>query len=139
MNFLVNIDVDDLRRGIRFYTEAFDLREGRHFGRHVVELLGGEARIYLLAKAPGTQAAPSSPHVREYSRHWTPVHLDIVVPDIDTALKRAIDAGAKLEQPIQGSSWGKLAILSDPFGHGLCLVQFEGRGYAEIATDRTTP
>lgn len=135
MNFLVNIDVCDLRRGIRFYTEAFNLRVGRRFGQDAVELLGGVAPIYLLVKAPGTQGTPSSQHVRHYSRHWTPVHLDVVVPDIDAALKRVLNAGAQLEQPVQASSWGKLALLSDPFGHGFCLVQFEGKGYDEIATN----
>lgn len=133
MNLLVNIDVDDLARAVRFYTEAFDLRVGRRFGPDGVELLGGDAPIYLLAKAGGSQATPGSAQVRDYSRHWTPVHLDIVVPDIDAALKRALDAGAQLEQPVRASSWGKLALLADPFGHGFCLVQFEGRGYDEIA------
>ncbi len=138
MRFLVNIDVDDLGSGIRFYTEALDLRVGRRFGEDAVELLGGEVPIYLLAKAPGTQAATSSPRLRHYDRHWTPVHLDVVVPDIDAALKRAIEAGALLEQPVRNSSWGKLAIMCDPFGHGFCLIQFEGRGYDEIATNGTT-
>lgn len=137
MNFLINIDVDDLSKAIRFYTGAFDLRVGRHFGQDAVELSGGQAPIYLLVKAHGTQATPSSPQVREYSRHWTPVHLDVVVPDMETALKRAIDAGARLEQPVRDSSWGKLALLSDPFGHGFCLVQFQGKGYDEIATDES--
>jgi predicted enzyme related to lactoylglutathione lyase len=137
MNFLINIDVDDLEKAVRFYTDAFGLRVGRHLGPDAVELLGGEAPIYLLVKERGTEAAPASSHLREYSRHWTPVHLDVVVPDIGIALRRAIDAGAQLEQPIRDSSWGRLALLSDPFGHGFCLVQFEGKGYDEIATDGT--
>jgi lactoylglutathione lyase len=29
--------------------------------------------------------------------------------------------------------WGRMANLADPFGHGLCLVEFRGRGYGEIA------
>ncbi len=29
--------------------------------------------------------------------------------------------------------WGKIAMLADPFGHGLCLIQFLNRGYDEIA------
>ena len=29
--------------------------------------------------------------------------------------------------------WGRIAILADPFGHGLCLLQFSGRGYDTIA------
>jgi hypothetical protein len=31
-------------------------------------------------------------------------------------------------------AWGRIVHLGDPFGHGLCLIQFIGRGYDEIAT-----
>lgn len=133
MDLLVNIDVGDLDEAVRFYTTAFDLKVGRRFGSFGAELLGGNAPIYLLLKDAGTRAADSSDQRRSYERHWTPVHLDIVVEDIDAALDRAIAAGAKLEKPAVTSNWGKLALLADPFGHGLCLVEFVGRGYDEIA------
>ena len=54
------------------------------------------------------------------------------MPDIDAAVEKAVSAGAKLEEPIQSSNWGRLALLADPFGHGFCLVQFVGKGYDEI-------
>jgi len=134
MDLLVNIDVGDLQRAIAFYTGAFDLRIGRKFGAAGVELLGASAPIYLLVKAPGTPAFVNATQLRDYGRHWTPVHLDFVVHDIEKALARAIAAGASLERPTQTSSWGKLALLADPFGNGLCLVEFVGRGYDEIAS-----
>ena len=136
LGLLVNIDVDDLDRAIGFYTGAFDLRVSRRFGADGVELLGAVAPIYLLVKAPGSAAFSVSPgpaQVRDYARHWTPVHLDIVVSDIEPALQRALAAGAKLEKPVQSSNWGRLALMADPFGNGFCLVQFVGRGYDEIA------
>lgn len=133
MDILVNIDVDDLERAVRFYTASFDLRVARRFGTDGVELLGGTSPIYLLRKAGGTRATPASEQPRDYRRHWTPVHLDFVVADIDEAVKRATAAGAALEKPVQASSWGKLALMADPFGHGLCVLQFVGRGYDEIA------
>ena len=34
---LVNIDVDDLERGVAFYTGAFELTVGRRLGSGVVE------------------------------------------------------------------------------------------------------
>jgi hypothetical protein len=71
--------------------------------------------------------------LRDYGRHWTSVHLDFVVQGIDKAFARAVAAGATVERPTQTSSWGKLALLIDPFGNGLCLVEFVGRGYDEIA------
>lgn len=140
MDLLVNIDVDDLQRGIAFYTRAFDLRPGRRFGDDGIELLGAAVHLYLLVKAPGTPATRGHTHaVRDYHRHWTPVHLDIVVPDIDAAIERAVQAGATLEQPADTARWGRLALLADPFGNGFCLVQFLNRGYDEIASPAPSP
>ena len=70
---------------------------------------------------------------RSYGRHWTPVHLDFVVADIESAVQRAIAGGALLEGPIATQKWGRLAPMADPFGHGFCFVQFLGAGYDEIA------
>ena len=137
MQLLVNIDVDDLERAARFYSGAFGLRPGRRFGGDGLELLGGNAPIYLLVKPAGSAATPAGAATRDYRRHWTPVHLDVVVDDIGAALQRALDAGATLEQPVRASRWGKLALLADPFGHGLCLIEFVGRGYDEIASAGT--
>ena len=131
---IVNIDVDDLEAGVRFYTSALGLRVGRRFGGGGVELLGAEAPIYLLVAAPGTAPHRGASVSRSYGRHWTPVHLDFAVEDIEAALELAVAAGATVEVPIGQHEYGKLAVLADPFGHGLCLLQFEGRGYDEIAT-----
>ena len=132
MNMLVNIDVDDLERATAFYLRAFDLSVGRRFGGDAVELVGGEAPIYLLAKRAGTTAAAAE--TRAYSRQWKPVHLDFVVADIAAAVAQACAAGAVLERPVRTNVWGKLAPMADPFGHGFCLIQFLGRGYDAIAT-----
>lgn len=138
MNLLVNIDVNDLEEAVRFYTAAAGLKVGRRFGTAGVELLGSDAPIYLLLKAAGTAPSETTAQRRMYERHWTPVHLDFVVEDIDKAVEGASAAGARLEKPISTSRWGKLALMADPFGHGLCFVQFVGRGYDEIA-DQTLP
>jgi predicted enzyme related to lactoylglutathione lyase len=133
---LVNIDVDDLHKGTEFYCKAFGLSVGRRFGSDAVELLGATSPIYLVTKPNGTVASASSRHLRSYARHWTPVHRDIVVTEIDGAVDRARNAGARLEGPVKSNSWGKIAMLADPFGHGVCLIEFVGRGYDEIATER---
>jgi predicted enzyme related to lactoylglutathione lyase len=62
------------------------------------------------------------------------VHLDFVVDDIDAAVERAVAAGATIDDPAVSHSWGRIAHLADPFGHGFCLIQFLGRGYDEIAS-----
>ena len=133
MNALVNIDVDDLDKAARFYQSAFGLSIGRRLGDFGVEMLGGPAPIYLLVRSTGTPASPTTSQRRSYERHWTPVHLDFVVEDIDPAIQRAVSAGARIETPMTTHKWGKLALMVDPFGHGFCFVQFLGRGYDEIA------
>jgi predicted enzyme related to lactoylglutathione lyase len=62
------------------------------------------------------------------------VHLDFVCDDVDAAVARAVAAGATLERAATSFSWGRIALLADPFGHGLCVLQFLNRGYDEIAT-----
>ncbi len=131
---LVNIDVDDLDRAVGFYARALDLRVGRRFGAGGVELLGAEAPIYLLVKAPGSPPFAGASAGRDYARHWTPVHLDFVVADLDAAVARAEAAGATREAGISTHAWGRIAMFRDPFGHGFCLLAFAGRGYDEIAT-----
>lgn len=74
------------------------------------------------------------PQQRDYQRHWTPVHLDFVVEDVHAAVRKATLAGATLEGDIHTCKWGRIAHLADPFGHGICLVEFLGRGYDEIAS-----
>jgi predicted enzyme related to lactoylglutathione lyase len=135
MQLLLNIDVNDLAAAMSFYCSAFDLTVGRRFGTDGVELLGASSPIYPLAKAEGSAPSDFTTQKRSYQRHWSPIHLDFVVLDIESALERAVSAGARLERPIQSSKWGRLALLVDPFGHGFCLVQFLGRGYDEIAQE----
>lgn len=128
MGLMVNIDVDDLERGVAFYTAAFELRVGRRIGSSIVELLGTDAPIYLLEKAAGSLPHPDAAP-RSYARHWTPVHLDFVVDDIEAALARAVAAGATCERPIESAAWGSITEVADPFGNGVCLVQFSALGY----------
>ena len=133
MELLVNLDVDNLENAIAFYSAVFDLRVGRRFGAGAAEMLGSSAPIYLLAKAAGTLVSSATTERRSYERHWTPIHLDFVIDNIDSAVERAISAGALLERPIATHKWGRLALMADPFGHGFCFVQFLGAGYDEIA------
>ena len=131
MDLLVNIDVPDLHAAEAFYAAAFGLTTTRRFGTVAVEMSGWPVRLYLLEKRPGSVGAPGS--VRDYARHWTPVHLDVIVETIEAALEHAVAAGATVERPTVTESWGKIVGLADPFGNGLCLIQFLGRGYDEIA------
>jgi len=130
---LVNVDVPELEPAIEFDTRAFALRLARRLGPEVAELVGAEAPIYLLAKPAGSPASASARAARDYRRHWTPVHLDFAVADVEAAVARALAAGARLEGAIESHAFGRMATLADPFGHGVCLIQFTGRGYDALA------
>jgi len=133
MDIRICIDVDDLERGIAFYTLGLGLRLGRRLDKAWAELLGGSSPIDLLVNAADT--APlglDQPQRRDYGRHWTPVHLDFVVDDADAAAARLMALGARLERPVQDRKWGRMANMADPWGHGMDLLQFRGRGYDEM-------
>jgi predicted enzyme related to lactoylglutathione lyase len=132
VDLLVNIDVDDLSKGVAFYQRAVGLRIGRRFGSLVVEMLGASSPIYLLMKPAGSRPSTRTHELRRYERHWTPIHLDFVVSDLESAVGQAIEAGATLEGEIETHTWGHIAYLADPFGHGICLIEFQGGGYDEI-------
>lgn len=132
MNLLVNIDVADLASAQAFYTAAFGLTPARRFGDAGLELIGAQVPIYLLRKAAGSLGAGAM--ARDYARHWTPIHCDVVVEDLDAALAQALAAGAVAEGAIREADWGRIVTVADPFGHGWCLLQFLGRGYDEITT-----
>lgn len=129
MRIIVNIDVPQLEPAIDFYCAAFDLRLNRILDDDVAELIGGTCTIYLLAKTEGTATNTGSTELRRYSRHWTPVHIDIAVDDIVKATNRAIAAGAKKESECIEWRGSSCITFSDPFGHGFCFIKFSGESY----------
>lgn len=131
MRLLLNIDVPDLAAAEAFYVAAFGLVPARRFGAAVLELAGAGVMVYLLRKSAGSLGAGDA--ARDYDRHWTPLHCDVVVDDVDAALARALAAGAVQEGVVREANWGRIVQIADPFGHGWCLLQFQGRGYDEIA------
>jgi len=135
MKLQVNIDVDDLERGIAFYQSALGLiLRRRLFDGTVAEMTGASWSVYLLTRPSGSSASCNVSAPRDYRRrHWTPVHLDVEVEDVEAAVQRALSSGAKLEGEIQTFKWGRIAMMSDPFGHGFCILQFLGGGYDNVA------
>ena len=97
MKVIINIDVPELAPAIAFYTAALGLTHTRTLDDDVAELTGASATLYLLQKDPGTRAVRQPLIDRDYHRHWTPVHFDLVVPDVDAAAARALAAGATQE------------------------------------------
>ncbi len=133
-DLLLNIDVPDMEAGIAFYTAALGLEVGRRFDSDFVELVGRDVPLYLLRKDAGTPIGPAGGDTRRYERHWSPVHADFVVEDLDGAIARAVGAGAVPEGETCDAPYGRLAMFADPFGHGFCLIEFNEAGYDAIAT-----
>jgi len=130
----INIDVEDLEKGVAFYAAAAGLVPVRRLGDFAVELSGAKVPVFLLQKAAATPAFTGAAAGRDYARHWTPVHLDFLVDDVDGAVGRAVNAGARSESAIETYPWGRMALLADPFGNGFCLIQLDAAEYLAIAT-----
>jgi len=131
---LINIDVPDLAAGERFYTSALGLTAARRFDDDIVELTGCEVSIYLIVKRAGSMIGPDGGDFRRYNRHWTPVHPDFSVDDLDRAVAQALAAGAKQEGETLDLPYGRQAMFADPFGNGFCLIEFNERGYDALLT-----
>ncbi len=131
MKAFINIDVPDLQAASTFYQAALGLTESRMLDDDVVELNEADSTIYLLQKPVGSAASSASDSTvtRSYARHWTPVHLDFVVDDLAAATERALRAGAQQESECIDWRGSRCITFSDPFGHGFCLIAFDGQTY----------
>jgi predicted enzyme related to lactoylglutathione lyase len=127
------IEVADLERAIAFYCDGLGLTLKRRFSPSWVELGGANLPVFLLGNRPPTAALGSTQIRRNFGRHWTPVHLDFIVPDIDAAVARLSTLGATLDREIQQAEYGHMANMADPFGNGFDLIEFSGPGYDAVS------
>lgn len=123
MKLTINIDVPTLERGGQFYADVFGFSETArpHESYAVLECDG--VRMGLLAKPEGSSPAPGSLDKRSYARHWTPVHIDFHVADLDETLDKLIKAGGKAEQVHRMEGYSPIAFCCDPFGNGFCILE----------------
>lgn len=137
MRVLINIDVPDLARAVAFYQAALGLTLSRVIDGDVAELIGASCVLYLLRKPAGSEANSAAIATRQYTRHWTPVHIDFVVERIEDAAMRAVLAGARQESECVEWMGSKCITFSDPFGHGFCLIEFAGETYSASASSQS--
>ena len=84
-----------------------------------------EQTFWLCAFAAG----PDGAITRDFGRHWTPIHLDFIVDDVDKAVERALATGGCLDGEIRRNELepigcrSDVANLSDPAGNGVDLLQ----------------
>jgi PhnB protein len=109
--------IKDAAKAIDFYKRAFGATERMRLtqpdGRvgHA-ELQFGDSCVMLADEFP--DMGFRSPH----SVGGTPVTLHLYVTDVDAVVKRALDAGAKLAQPVRDQFYGdRSGSVEDPAGH----------------------
>ncbi|WED27598.1 hypothetical protein L3V77_05015 [Vibrio sp. DW001] len=117
----VSIDVSDLKKAEAFYVEALGCKKVRDQGAIMVVLSVENAEIYLQEKQVGSKPLVSSNVVRDYERHWTPVHLDFLCNNVNERVSKIRELGGSHEGGESGE-WGSIAHCSDPFGNGFCLI-----------------
>ena len=127
------IEVADLERGIAFYCDGLGLALKRRLSAGWVELAGANLPVFLLGNRPPLADLGATRVPRRFERHWTPVHLDFIVPDLDAAVARLTGFGAALDRPAQQREYGRMANMADPFGNGFDLIEFSGAGYDGVS------
>ena len=133
------IEVDDLDRGLRFYVDGLGLHVLRHLTPKWVELAGAQVPIHLLARPEPTFETGEHVLAKDFERHWTPVHLDFVVDDLEAAVERALQAGAVVERRVDHPGYFRLVALADPFGNGFDLIEQPEAGMVRLAEGMTQP
>ncbi|MFV1984815.1 MAG: VOC family protein [Thiohalomonadales bacterium] len=116
----VSIDVSNLKKAETFYVEALGCKKVRDQGDMVV-LSVENSDIYLQEKEPGTTPLVSSDVVRNYERHWTPIHLDFICDNVDELVSKIVKLGG-LHEGGDSGDWGSIAYCADPFGNGFCVI-----------------
>ena len=107
--------VHDASRALEFYSKAFGAKEVSEripwegkVGHAEFEIEG--ARVMLADEFPAYNKSPKT-------LGGTPVIIHIDVEDVDAFFARAVEAGAKVLQPIKNEPYGRICKLEDPFGH----------------------
>ena len=100
-----------------------------------VELAGARIPIFILGNRPERFDAGGVEIAREFTRHWTPVHLDFIVDDLEAWVRRARQAGAVVEREEAYDTF-RMANCSDPFGNGFDLIEVAPGGYDAIVAMR---
>jgi predicted enzyme related to lactoylglutathione lyase len=127
------IEVTEAAKGIAFYCDGLGLTVKRRLSPRWIELAGANLPIYLLADRPAIADLGTTTAARSFERHWTPVHLDFIVDDLDATVARLTGLGAVLDREVKTREYGRIANMADPFGNGFDLIEFSGSGYDAVS------
>lgn len=106
---------------IEFYKKAFGAEELHRMpapdGRRIMHaaLRIGQSHVFLVDDFPEFCGGKAS---NPKALNGTPVTIHRYVENVDAAIKRAQDAGARVEMPATDMFWGdRYGIVCDPYGH----------------------
>ena len=113
--------VDDAKRAIEFYAQAFGAEEkfrlpmGERIGHAEIKI--GDSFVMLADEFPEMN------HLGPNSRGGPTSSIVLYVEDVDSSFKKALDAGAREQRPVENQFWGdRMGTLTDPFGHQWSLA-----------------
>ena len=127
------VEVTEAAEGIRFYCEGLGLTVKCRLSPRWIELAGANIPIFLLASRPAVADLGAVTALRNFERHWTPIHLDFIVTDLDGVVSRLTALGGSLDREIKSREYGRIANMADPFGNGFDLIEFSGSGYDGVS------
>jgi PhnB protein len=111
------LTVANASEAIEFYKRAFGAEEtvrmnGPDGSIGHAELQIGDSKLMLSDPFPQSSVqAPTTVGA-------TTASVFLYVDDVDAAFGRAVDAGAKVEMPLEDMFWGdRFGTVTDPFGH----------------------
>jgi uncharacterized glyoxalase superfamily protein PhnB len=109
--------VKNAREAIGFYERAFgakvaDLHDAPGGGVMHAALRIGNSTVMVNDEFPDWGVLSPA------SIGGSPVTIHVYVDDADAVFRRAVDAGAEQEMPLQDTFWGdRYGKLKDPYGH----------------------
>ncbi len=112
------LTIREAGKAIDFYKKAFgaqvldrvDGPDGKSVMHAALQI--GDSRIFLADEMPGMGCR--SPE----TLGGTTSSFYLYVKDVDSAVKKAIDAGATLKKPVENMFWGdRFGSVGDPFGY----------------------
>ena len=115
--------VDGAAKAIDFYKKALGAEELSRFPGPDGRIMHAEIRIGDSVIMLGDEM-PEQGGKGPKSYGGTPVSFFVYGENVDAAWKRAVDAGARIIQPLEDQFWGdRTGCLEDPFGHHWWLAQ----------------
>lgn len=152
----ITLSVPDAGEAAGFYARAFGAAE---IARYLVpghpSGVGPVKAVHLRIGAVVLNVSTANPRTDATAHAWgakTPAMLQgfstvftLYVDDVDAALARAVEAGARRVSGAENTLWGdRVAVIEDPFGHpwGLAkeieeiTVEEHNRRWADLAAQK---